>query len=152
MYDDKKEPVNRGYEGQKPGTGSWFARITGEHQDRNQTMADYPPSPGYSIPKWLSTDDRLGDAMSRKVFTPIGWPGANDNDIENREEVGKLMGENCLEITKAFRPSLLKAGVSEREIDLWIAENEVDVLRTRIKIYTQWHYCTIKAKPLASSN
>ena len=129
------------------GGGSWFARI--QHEFLNslgkQHLALLPGC-------WIHTkrrfkqNSKVAEVVERHVPLPMGWAGAGELNIENREEVGWLQGQNCVDVARAWKPKMLEAGLPEADVDNWIKELVVDVNTLRIKTYWRFHVCTARIK------
>ena len=132
-----------------PGSGSWFCRLlkeTNRYFAAQHAVTDYPEGPWSSIEKWMNACKTLEGLRTNNQFVPIGWPGDEHVLIQNRDEVGRLMGLNAIDVANALRPTLLKGGVSEVKADYWIRENAADMVGPRLKSYLKFHYFTARAK------
>jgi len=78
---------------------------------------------------------------------PIGWPGVDGIGIENQEEVGRLMGQNSLDLIEAWRPLLLQDGTSGSDIDMWAKEHQAAIETLTFRSYFKFYVCTGIIKP-----
>ena len=135
-----------------PGSGSWFSRMVGEINRRyaaQQVVTDFPMGPWASLAKWMGANKTLENLRINGQYVPISWPGEEHIALQNREEVGRLMGQNVIDLVNAWRPTILKGGVSDAEVDYWITETTAEMDGPRVKSYFRYHYFTAKARQAA---
>lgn len=106
--------------------------------------ADWPEGPCNKILGYLAGESDITDIETRTISLPYNWEGPAGNDIENREEVGRMMGENAPKLLSAWRPAMLSFGIPEEEVNHWIKEAEVDLATLRYKVYMDVYYWTVK--------
>lgn len=144
LYNEKGEPAVKASSDTEDGAGSWIARIISEFFSRvgKTRPADYPEGPCAKIPGYLASEPKLKDIQTRVISIPFNWEGPAGNDMENQEEVGRMMGVNAYKLFLAWRPAMLSFGIPEAEVDQWIKEAEVDLATLRYKVYMNVHYWT----------
>ena len=144
MFNEQIEPITVPQEGQISG----LPRIHSEFRSRlTEKHPDIPPGSWFYSPGRLAQNIRIAEIKTRPLILPIGWPGADDIGIDNQEEVGRLMGQNSLDLIEAWKPQLLQGGISESDIESWAREHRTDLEATRVRNYLRFHVCTARVKP-----
>ena len=148
IFNEDRRLAVRARKGQNP-PGSWLARILGEFMDRfgATRTADYPPGPCSKITGYLLAEPSLADIKTRVIALPHGWAGPEDNDMENKEEVGRIGRINTIELCSTWRPALLSLGVPAEEYDEWAEEFKIDVENLRCKTYVNLHLWSATVRP-----
>ena len=149
VFNEDRVPAIRARKNQGPILGSWIARILGEVMDRMGATrpADYPPGPCAKMMGYLSAERSLVEIQTRVIALPHGWAGPEDNDMENKEEVGRIGKINMFELCSATRPTLLSQGVLASEYDDWVEEFKIDVQTLRCKTYVNLHIWSATVRP-----
>ena len=142
VYNEQGEPAVRASDDMENGAGSWIARIVGEFAERvGQTRpADYPEGPCTKIPGYLASESDITNIQSCVIALPFGWEGPAGTDTKNREEVGRMMGENAPKMFRAWRPAMVSLGIPATDVDHWIEEAEIDLATSRSKVYMDAYY------------
>jgi hypothetical protein len=148
IYNEKGESATPALPGQELGAGSWFASLVKEFVSRvgKDRPADYPPGPCFKMTDYLKAEPSLDLVQTRAVGIPINWEGPPDNDLENAEEVGSLMGESWPQSVQSWRPTCISLGISPEDFDFWQKGIEADFNTGRVKIYTKYHFWAAEVK------
>ena len=143
LYDENDALIPEASDSQPTGAGSWFVKlykaawsqIQNRYQDDRENLWSF-------MPELVKGDQSVQNVRSRILRVPVGWGGSNDNDVENKEEVGRLLGESMIETSDVYRPLISGSGVTDDEIARWTEEMAADVKDLRIKAYMRFAYCT----------
>jgi hypothetical protein len=147
VLDEHMRPVDWTSHGQVPIQRVWFSHIQQKfHTHAGKDHVDFPIGTWYYTPRRLKANPRITEVKTRVLYLPFGWPGNESSDIDNREEVGQLMGQNAIALAQAWRPKLIAAGFPEDDVNLWAREAEIDISQLRVKVYGTVHIFTARVE------
>lgn len=137
LLDENKQPVRlaSGLTEETNPSHSWMGRILA-------IISGLAWKPGYLkeilYSNWLATTANLDpDTIQSATFlSPIGWCG---DEIEDGEEIGKMMYADMMAAFESARPMLTDIGIGSDAYETLRVRVEEEASASRLKLYFQWH-------------
>ena len=138
LYDENGTLIPEVSDNQPVGSGSWFVKLYNRMWSQLHVRFKDDRQNIWSLMlELVKGTHTVKELQTRVVQVPTGWGGTDDN-LENKEELGRLMGEDLVEVSEAFRPIIYANGVTDDEVTRWIEEAAADFKDLRIKAYIRF--------------